>query len=1058
MRFIHISDMHFSPSNAADIELVRDSLIKDIQAFRATTPVDFIFFTGDLVDRGDDPDSFLGAIEEIINPLMAAAGVDRQNFILCPGNHDVSQKAFKGLHYLDAGLTASLQTLTATNKFIDSQNDEWFSHSLRPMGQYEDFEELHYGTKPIGPSRLVKIFDRLIGDRKISICAFNSAWRSQAGTGNDKERLIIGERTIDAAIQASENADLRIALMHHPLDWLTSFDRNAVEPRLYQSFDFMLFGHLHAQRPELGLNTLGRIVKLQAGAIFSGRDAACTYSITDIDFETGKILIHLRTWSDYARTFVADLQLAPPAGVMPLSLPKPQRDAGELQLKAILRLLRAHIRAQANEQVTLLRPKSEGTDDIRDVFTCPPLLTTKYLEASEGLADKATTVVEVLDLLNQSNHQIIIGKHESGKTSLGHLLAVNISEGIGDRLRLPAIIDFSELKRYPNSLVASVRDYLMPLDPNFPGHADIEPMFIGLKAHPFLLIIDNVNLEDKDKFECIEYLMAARPNDRWILLADDDSGSAIVGAKSQGAVAASALHGKYERIHLQDLPRHAIREISRRRNELGDVELARVFPRVMRQLDRAGLPRNGYMVSVLAWHAAQDKGTEELNEASLIKEVIEHLLDRGQTPVARRELSDSKVKEILLSELAWLLCKYPEGVTLNEGISVIAEYFAQKKWDYAADLALRSLINSRILEVRAKFLEFRLDCFADYFVAKHLADNPIKLAEVINQNAYIKYLRPLDLMTSLTRQDHGLLKSIQQLMETLEHGGANNGKYGRFTDQKLLMEVYAPSLKELKEHRLTARQVDDMVDNLETHMSMEFKEGLPGSIDDAGSSVNFGYFMTIQLYGRIVRNAETLSGNTKIAALRFYLERAGRIVGETTGRIKLAKDITKYFVERNDLKLSEDELSALIAYIQTSVPVSFANAIYSDIFSSRLLGTIKALLASDDLPDDEHVLLGLAALKMDFGFGLDVFRAVFDRLRSQGASASRFVLLVYHLLLSGIFQAQDYDAKWEHDLENCLADLEIGLGQDRRVRSAILDDLRKKRIRLRTANSNKAAP
>ncbi len=41
-------------------------------------------------------------------------------------------------------------------------------------------------------------------------------------------------------------ADLRIALMHHPFEWLADFDREVCEPLLMERCDFILRGHVPA--------------------------------------------------------------------------------------------------------------------------------------------------------------------------------------------------------------------------------------------------------------------------------------------------------------------------------------------------------------------------------------------------------------------------------------------------------------------------------------------------------------------------------------------------------------------------------------------------------------------------------------------------------------------------------------------------------------------------------------------------------------------------------------------------------------------------------------------
>ena len=58
---------------------------------------------------------------------------------------------------------------------------------------------------------------------------FDTAWRATGESDNvDRNKLILGERHINKAIAAIETADIKIAMLHHPLNWLAEFDEVVV--------------------------------------------------------------------------------------------------------------------------------------------------------------------------------------------------------------------------------------------------------------------------------------------------------------------------------------------------------------------------------------------------------------------------------------------------------------------------------------------------------------------------------------------------------------------------------------------------------------------------------------------------------------------------------------------------------------------------------------------------------------------------------------------------------------------------------------------------------------
>src|SRR5262249_17288824 len=89
-------------------------------------------------------------------------------------------------------------------------------------------------------------------------------------------------------------ADLSIALMHHPLSDLMEFDEVNTTEHLKQHADIVLRGHLH--RPELAqkLTNTGEFIELAAGALHDTDEAPNRFSIIDITDDAREM--HIRTF------------------------------------------------------------------------------------------------------------------------------------------------------------------------------------------------------------------------------------------------------------------------------------------------------------------------------------------------------------------------------------------------------------------------------------------------------------------------------------------------------------------------------------------------------------------------------------------------------------------------------------------------------------------------------------------------------------------------------------------------------------------------------------------
>ena len=56
--------------------------------------------------------------------------------------------------------------------------------------------------------------------------------------------MVIGRKLIIDGFESIKTADVKICLMHHPLDWLVDEDEIAIQKCLNQ-FDMVLNGHIH---------------------------------------------------------------------------------------------------------------------------------------------------------------------------------------------------------------------------------------------------------------------------------------------------------------------------------------------------------------------------------------------------------------------------------------------------------------------------------------------------------------------------------------------------------------------------------------------------------------------------------------------------------------------------------------------------------------------------------------------------------------------------------------------------------------------------------------------
>jgi hypothetical protein len=168
----------------------------------------------------------------------------------------------------------------------------------------------------------------------IGILQLNSAWIAEGGKA-DEANLLVGEAQVREALDATPDAFLRIALMHHPLRNLREFDANRVESLLGTKGGaaFLLRGHLHLERTNVLSSPIGNFFELAAGTLYSDQtNWPRGFHLGEFDFVKGEARVHLFRYSGEGAGFFAADNLTyenAPTGISRFRLPSAYRLAGK---------------------------------------------------------------------------------------------------------------------------------------------------------------------------------------------------------------------------------------------------------------------------------------------------------------------------------------------------------------------------------------------------------------------------------------------------------------------------------------------------------------------------------------------------------------------------------------------------------------------------------------------------------------------------------------------------------------------------------------------------------
>jgi tetratricopeptide (TPR) repeat protein/predicted phosphodiesterase len=262
--WLHVSDFHIREGDPYDRNVVLSALVSSVRRMREKDgpAPDLIFATGDIAFSGKPAEYAMAT--KFFDDLLDAAGLDRRRLFVIPGNHDVDRK-------LGLGLARTLDTPELADAYFDPEVPK--VHLTQKLGAYVKWHNKYFRhirkaptDTTTGPVELVEVQGTRIG-----ILPLNSALFCLGD--DDHAKLLIGRRALEPGLDGLRalRADLNVALIHHPLEWLSDIDRSNIRTTLQENVDVVLRGHLHESDVESTITAHGGFLHVAAGAAYQTR-------------------------------------------------------------------------------------------------------------------------------------------------------------------------------------------------------------------------------------------------------------------------------------------------------------------------------------------------------------------------------------------------------------------------------------------------------------------------------------------------------------------------------------------------------------------------------------------------------------------------------------------------------------------------------------------------------------------------------------------------------------------------------------------------------------------
>lgn len=855
---LHVSDIHINASSISEIDVLVEKLVKDIKKVKAENSVniDMICFAGDLISRGDraieNEMQIKLAEEHFIQPLLNATGLTEKEFILVPGNHEVDIS--KIAKRTEAGL-ATISSLDEVNETIFEMQPEYISR----LQYFYDYMYEKYipdaKTWNLGYSII-----RNVNGISVGIVGLDSAWRSTGAGLKERGKMLVGEHQVGILHNNIKEVDLKICLMHHPLDWLSDFEMTNVERKL-NYFDLILRGHVHdlddkqicTQKYKTIYNTSGKLYPIDS--FYSG------YSILDIDME-------LRTCCIYSREY-----LKSPREDFDKALRINENGKAEYQLtaydeeKAVVYDLKMQLREffeEATEKYTMLKNiDSSSPDKIGDFFVEPTIYEKSEYERTEltRKEGKKDVPIPLTDLIEGSDNILVIGKKDCGKTTI--LQRVGISHTNSESGRIPIYIDMMKLNKGQDRILGACQNFIFN---NISSDVSITKEHVRnmLSKGVAICLFDNVNVSSVEHVIWIQSFTKAFPNNRFIFAAEE---------KFYQTYTLKELPDfgvKYRSVYLDYFRKRQVREMVTKwgegKNGFDANEMTQKIVTYCNNVNFAMTPFN-IAVFMTIWDV--DKTFVPINEGKVMRTYLETVLDKFSAEGFQRSEYDYDVKQHFLGYLSYKMCKKDEYFfTVDEFNYLVEEYHNKKGFRKSQSKFDTIFFEKNILCVNGDYVYFSNTSIMEYCLASYATVDSTLYDLMTAKGNRANFAHELSFYSGIVQDCSKLLSSLNdEITATI----LNNLDVLDEIEKLSIGIKFNIDKQGFAEAITNSRRSITEVDDLE-EVPLANRENSPMEITKVNTVEERESFMDLLLiYGNVIKNAEIADKDQKKIHLENYV-------------------------------------------------------------------------------------------------------------------------------------------------------------------------------------------
>lgn len=814
---LHLSDFHLTdvPSGLGrsqnQTEQIIRLIVQDTKKLLNGSGVDTVVITGDLAFHGRQAEYSMFQ-KVVVEKLQTEFSLTCDDFIVCPGNHDVELSARSMAEKMIAssvhGGNTDEEAIAEFDRevaLLDGGNH------LASMSAYRQFIREH----KLGSSHLKKecglySYYRIPAgaDRHIRVIALNSSYTARGGEA-DSGKLHFPTKAFDDSLDDVKQTPGEvgtIVLIHHPLDWLRRSDKDALNRWIRKNSTVTLMGHIHTPDGIQESGATDSILKVLAGSCDKS-SIKVRYNIicfdSSDDIKSGKVYFRcldteVDSLSNQKTAFAACKDVSENgnitfdlAGAVYFDIDDLSKSAKALKDEIDRSLL-------VNVRSTKEKPKT-----LPEVFDMPKFAvdqlvieetTTDKSKNGIGVASKFASSVEVsYERVAGSNPEwyFIIGSENYGKsTVLKHIHYKHLLELESRSLSVMSF--YVDLR---TSKIASASDILDACISQYEGReyrGAFRSKIINLiDTGRVIFLLDNIDLSDADMCSIIVEFSLKHAVDKFIMTASDSSNARIacrnlVVRHLPKITLATLLEAR--RTNLRQL-------VAKLTGDASVDEQDEAYETVIKTIKNSYLPHNNFIYTLLCEiYLEKKKLNSVLTEADIVENYIEMVL-RKHCVNEEKEVDKYRAPYKTILNFIGYCCvsmirHKATDLSQPEIQQLAIDYNKMLQFPYQIETYWKPLLDSGLLLQRHDRLLFSQRCFFDYSCAQYIESDDVFKALVLSEEYYLHSHKILEYYSALgNKNNRQLIDLLVQRVEIAEQKIVEDYSKSKIDYQKEVFEL-----------------------------------------------------------------------------------------------------------------------------------------------------------------------------------------------------------------------------------------------------------------------------